>query len=275
MHRPCEPTPRRSDANVRNRHRGHPQGVLPAGVRRRPARLGGARPVLRRLARLPRDPRRRDRHALRRLRERVARRGRLAELRPRRELGALERGPLVRRRRRPQAVEGLRADGRARAPPRRRRGGGRVREPRRRRDLVAQHHARRAAGPRRVEHPDEPAARPPRPSRDPSAPRRGLALLGDRPGLRHLRDHRRRRVVDASQQGPARRLAAREPGGRLLRPQARDVARRHRPPLPAEPRRHAPQRRRGSVVGRDHARACRPSSALRRPRTRTTATRST
>ena len=35
-------------------------------------------PVLRRLARLPRDPRRRDRHALRRVCERVARRGCLA-----------------------------------------------------------------------------------------------------------------------------------------------------------------------------------------------------
>ena len=49
-----------------------------------------------------------------------------------------------------------------------------------------------------LSHPDEPAARPPRPPRDPSAPRRGLAFLGDRAGLRDLRDHRRRSVVDAS-----------------------------------------------------------------------------
>ena len=50
---------------------------------------------------------------------------------------------------------------------------------------------------------------------------------------------------------------------------------RHRPALPAEPRRHAPQRRRRAVLGRDHATACRPSSGSPPPRTRTTATAST
>ena len=70
------------------------------------------------------------------------------------------------------------------------------------------------------------------------------ALLGDRAGGRDLRDDRRRRHVDAAQPRPARRLASRPRGGRLLRAQARDVADGHRSAVPAEPRRHAPQRRR-------------------------------
>ena len=41
--------------------------------------------------------------------------------------------------------------------------------------------------------------------------RRAGPLLGGRSGLRHLRDHRRRRVVDAAQPRAARRLAARDP----------------------------------------------------------------
>src|SRR3712207_8019787 len=56
---------------------------------------------------------------------------------------------------------------------------------------------------------------------DPAAPGRARALLGDRAGLRHLRDDGRRRVVDAAQPRPPRRLAARASGGRLLRAQAR------------------------------------------------------
>ena len=172
--------------------------------------------------------------------------------RPRRDLGAVERGAELRRRQRPQAVEGVRPDGRARAPARRRRVRRDLREPRRRRHLVAPEHARRPARPRLLERPGEPAAGPSRPAGDPAAPGRAVPLLGGRAGLRHLRDDRRRRVVDAAQPGSARGLAAREPGGRLLRPQARDVARRHGPALPAEPRRHAPQRRRRPVVGRDH-----------------------
>ena len=100
--------------------------------------------------------------------------------------------------------------------------------------------------------PEQPAARPPGHAGAPARPRRRRPLLGDRAGLRHLRDDRRRRLVDAAQPRPARRLAAREPRDRLLRPQARHVAGRPRPPLPAEPLRHAPQRRRRPLVGRDH-----------------------
>ena len=83
-------------------------------------------------------------------------------------------------------------------------------------------------------------------------PGRRRPLLGDRAGLRHLRDDGQRRLVDAAQPRPAGRLAAREPRDRLLRPQARDVAGRPRPPLPAEPLRHAPLRRRRPLVDRDH-----------------------
>ena len=50
---------------------------------------------------------------------------------------------------------------------------------------------------------------------------------------------------------------------------------RHRPAVPAEPRRHAPQRRRRAVLGRDHATASRPSSGSQPPRIRTIATAST
>ncbi len=55
----------------------------------------------------------------------------------------------------------------------------------------------------------------------------------------------------------------------------RALARRRRPHVPAEPRRHAPQRRRAATRGRRSPRACRPSSASPPPRTRTTARRST
>ncbi len=66
-----------------------------------------ARPVLRGLAGLPRRLRRRLGHDLRRRGERVARLGGLAQPRPRRELGDVERGALLRRRRGPQGVEGV------------------------------------------------------------------------------------------------------------------------------------------------------------------------
>ena len=165
----------------------------------RPPRLERARAVLRGLADLPRDPRRRERHDLRRGRERVARRRRLAQRRPRRDVGALERGPRLRRGRRPQAVEGLGPDGGPRPAAGGRGGGRRVREPRRRRDLVAAPTLDGQPGRDEWNDPDEPAARPSRPAGDPAAPRRRVALLGDRPGVRHLRDDRRRRVVDAAQ----------------------------------------------------------------------------
>ena len=73
--------------------------------------------------------------------------------------------------------------------------GGRVREPRRRGDVVAPQHARRPAGPRRLERPGEPAARPPRPAGDPAAP--GLPPVssssqGDRGSSRSTDDGSRR-----------------------------------------------------------------------------------
>ena len=74
-------------------HGRNAQGVLPPRERRGARGLGGARPVLRGLADLPRRARRRIGRDLRRRRERVARGGRLAEQRPRRELGAVQRGP--------------------------------------------------------------------------------------------------------------------------------------------------------------------------------------
>ncbi len=64
------------------------KGLFPARERRRPPRLEGARTALRELARLPRRPRSRVGRDLRRRRERVARVGRLAQHRPRRDLGA-------------------------------------------------------------------------------------------------------------------------------------------------------------------------------------------
>ena len=81
-------------------------------------------------------------------------------------------------------------------------------------------------------------------------------------GRRHLRDDRRRRLVEAPQPWPPRRLAARERGGRLLRAQARHVT-RQRAALSAYPRRHAPQRRRRPHLDRDHRR---PADRVHRPR---------
>ena len=112
-----------------------------------------------------------------------------------------------------------------------------------------------------LEHPasndwNDPAKQPPGPPRclgDHSAPgRRAGALLGHRPGLQPLRDDRRRRDLDAAQQRAPRRLAARVRRHRLLRPQARDRADRPQPHVPAEPLRHAPERRRRAVVDGDH-----------------------
>ena len=83
--------------------------------------------------------------------------------------------------------------------------------------------------------------------------------------------------MDAPQQRPARRVAARARGRRILRPQAGDVAARYGSHVPAEPRRHAPQRRRRPLMGggdrgpahrvrvrRSHAPA-RPRQLLRDP----------
>ena len=92
---------------------------------------------------------------------------------------------------------------------------------------------------------------------DPAAPRRRRPLLGGRAGLRHLRDDRRRRVVDAAQPRAARRLAARESRGRLLRAQARDVAGRPRAPVPAEPLSACTAATTPATRGRRSPRACR------------------
>ena len=64
--------------------------------------------------------------------------------------------------RRPEAVEDLRPGRGARARARGQRGGGHLREQRRRRHLVAAQHARRPAGPRRLERAVQPAAGPSR-----------------------------------------------------------------------------------------------------------------
>ena len=228
------------------------QGAVRARERR-PARLERARPVLRELARLPGQVRPRVGDDLRRRGERVARLGDLAEPRSRRDLGALERGPRLRRgrRRRAQALEGLVGDARARPPARRRRVGGPVREHRRRQDVLARLDARGPGGPRGLERPGAAAARPSRAVGDHPAPGRGRPLLDHRPGLQPVRDDRPREDLDAAQQGPAPGLAGRVRGDRLLRPQGRADL-RLRALLPAEPRRHAPLRRRGQDVDGDH-----------------------
>ncbi len=90
------------------------------------------------------------RHDLRGRCKRVARLGRLAEHRSRRDVGALERGSLVPRGRR-EALQDLGPDGRARAPVRRRRGARHLRIDRRRCDVVAPQHARGPARQRGLE----------------------------------------------------------------------------------------------------------------------------
>ena len=94
-------------------------------------------------------------------------------------------------------------------------------------------------------------------------------------GVGLFETQRRRQDVDAAQQGPARRLAARARGGRLLRPQARPLAGRRRPHVPAEPRRHAPQRRLRAHVDGDHRGPADRVRLRRGRRIRTTARRST
>ena len=104
---------------------------------------------------------------------------------------------------------------------------------------------------------NDPANRPPAPPRSghPPAPRKSVEVLRGRAGHRHLRDDRRRRVVDTPEPGAARRLATRAPRGRVLRPQAVRSPRRRRPALPAGPRGDASQRSTPAARGRRHPRA--------------------
>ena len=146
---------------------------------------------------------------------------------------------------------------------------------RRRRDLVAADDARRPARQRGLGRPGEPAAGPPRHLRADVRPR------GPRASGRSCRASALFETTDDGTSWTPRNRGLRADwpraarGGRLLRPQARPLARRRRPHVPAEPRRHAPQRRRRRTAGRRSPRACRPSSASPPPRIRTTATRST
>ncbi len=104
---------------------------------------------------------------------------------------------------------------------------------------------------------DDPATQPPghlglsaiMPDRD--DPDRFWAIVQ---GVGDVRDRRRRLLLDAAEPGPARRLAAPARRGRVLRPPARALARRPRPHVPAEPRRHAQERRLRPLLGRDHRR---------------------
>ena len=238
-------------------------------------RTGRSRPVLRGLADLPRGARSGLRRHLRGRGERVARRRRVAQRRPRRDLGALERGSRATARRRAQAVQGLGSDGRARAPARGRRGLRRLREPRRRRDLVAPEHARRPARPGAWNDPGQPAARPSRHARDPGAPGRGGPLLGRGAGVRHLRDDRRRRA-------PGRRATAGcAPTGRSRTPRSATACTSsscRRSTTTGSTSRTTSACTAATTPGNPGSRSptgCRPSSASPPPPTRTTATAST
>ena len=190
---------------------------------------------------------------LRRRRERVARLGDLPQPRPRRDVGALERGPHVRRRGRPQDLEGLDARARRRPAPRRRRGAGHLREHGQRRDVVAPLDSLRPARQRDVGRPREPAARPSRHLELRHGSRRLRQLLRGRAGVGAFKT---------------------EDGGSSWTPRNKGLRRDWPPPenyddvgfcvhklvrsadpaadVPAEPRRRAPLRRRRPVVDRDH-----------------------
>ena len=204
---------------------GHAQGLLPAGERRRSAHVEDARPVLRGLAGLPRRARPVLGLALRGRGERVARRRGVAQRRPRRDLGALERGPRLRRGQRAAALEGLGPDARrtgACSPAARAAGCSRAATARRRGRCSARSTASPGATPgtsRRTSRPAISACRALLPHPD-DASRFWAVIQGF--GIFETTDDGA--LVDAAQPRPARRLAAREPRGRLLRAQARDVA---------------------------------------------------
>ena len=191
-------------------------------------RLERPRAVLRGLADLPRRARSGTGRDLRGCGERVARRGRLAQPRPRRDLGAVERGPRLRRGR-PEAVEDLRPDRGARPPARRRRG---VRRSSRAATAASPGRcsARSTASPAATTGTTRPTS-----LRAISACRRSSRTRTTRRASgRSCRASASSRPPTTARswtprnRGPAGRLAARGPRGRLLRAQARDVADRSR-----------------------------------------------
>ena len=130
---------------------------------------------------------------------------------------------------------------------------GHLREPRRRRDLVAAQHARRPAGPRRLERPGEPAARPPRPAGDPPAPRRRRRASG-----RSCRASASSRRPTTARRG-RRATAGCAPTGRASTTRSASACTSscmspadHDRLYQQNHVRHAPQRRRRALVDRDH-----------------------
>ena len=140
--------------------------------------------------------------------------------------------------------------------------------------LVAADDARRTAGQRGLGQPGEPASGSSRYLCDHARPRRSVALLDDRPGRRSLRDDRRRQSWTPRNRGlrPTGRAEHEEVGfcvHKFVRSPRRE------PHVPAEPRRHAPLRRRRRLLDRDHGWTADASSASPPPRIRTTGTPST
>ena len=171
------------------------QGLLRAGERRRPPGLDVRGPYCDGWPVYHAVHDARVGHDLRRRRQRVARRRRLAQRRPRRDVGALERGPRLRRGRRAEALEGLGPDrpahgrvlaGAEAAGVFESRDGGATWS------LLSTLDGQPGRDAWNI--PDEPAARPPRACRRSCPhPDERRPLLGRDPGLRHLRDDRRRR----------------------------------------------------------------------------------
>ena len=154
---------------------------------------------------------------------------------------------------RPAFLEGLDARRRPRPPARRRRGAGHLREPGRRQTFSL---LSTLAGEPGSEGWDDPANQPPGHlgisgiELHPDDPARFYAIVQG-VGLWETTDGGSQ--LDAAQPRAPRRLAPRARGGRLLRAQARPC--RRPADVPAEPRRHAPHRRRRRLVDRDHRRA--------------------
>ena len=143
----------------------------------------------------------------------------------------------------------------ARAGPRarRRRGAGDLREPRRRRDLVAADDARGPARQRGLGRPGEPAARPSRPLGADARRRRrrrasGRSCRASACSRRPTAASRGRRATEAC--APTGR-APHEEVGFCVHKLVRSAADPNRH-VPAEPLRHAPQRRRRAHVDGDH-----------------------